>query len=50
MAHQDYMIIQNLHQNNLKNISLEISKEKIVVFYRSIWFRKIKYCIRYYSG
>lgn len=32
MAHQDHMIIQNLRQNNLKNISLEIPKEKIVVF------------------
>ena len=32
MAHHDHMIIQNLRQNNLKNISLEIPKEKIVVF------------------
>ena len=32
MAHQDKMIIEGLRQNNLKNISLEIPKEKIVVF------------------
>ena len=32
MTHQDHIIIKNLHQNNLKNISLEIPKEKIVVF------------------
>ena len=32
MAHQDKIIIQGLRQNNLKNISLEIPKEKIVVF------------------
>lgn len=32
MAHQDKIIIEGLRQNNLKNISLEIPKEKIVVF------------------
>ena len=32
MAHQEKIIIQGLRQNNLKNISLEIPKEKIVVF------------------
>lgn len=32
MPHQDKIIIQGLCQNNLKNISLEIPKEKIVVF------------------
>ena len=32
MAHQDKIIIEGLKQNNLKNISLEIPKEKIVVF------------------
>lgn len=32
MPHQDRIIIQGLNQNNLKNISLEIPKEKIVVF------------------
>lgn len=32
MPHQDCMVIQGLCQNNLKNISLSIPKEKIVVF------------------
>lgn len=32
MPHQDHMIIRGLCQNNLKNISLNIPKEKIVVF------------------
>lgn len=32
MTHQDKIIIRGLTQNNLKNISLEIPKEKIVVF------------------
>ncbi|MDO5574643.1 MAG: excinuclease ABC subunit UvrA [bacterium] len=32
MAHQDRIVIQGLRQNNLKNVSLEIPKEKIVVF------------------
>ena len=32
MPHQDHIIIKGLCQNNLKNISLEIRKEKIVVF------------------
>lgn len=32
MAHQDKIMIKGLNQNNLKNISLEIPKEKIVVF------------------
>lgn len=32
MSHKDKMIIRGLNQNNLKNISLEIPKEKIVVF------------------
>lgn len=32
MAHQERIILKGLHQNNLKNISLEIPKEKIVVF------------------
>ena len=32
MPHQDKIIIQGLNQNNLKNVSLEIPKEKIVVF------------------
>ncbi len=32
MAHQEKIIIKGLNQNNLKNISLEIPKEKIVVF------------------
>lgn len=32
MAHQNKIIIRGLCQNNLKNISLEIPKEKIVVF------------------
>lgn len=32
MAHMDKIIIKGLRQNNLKNISLEIPKEKIVVF------------------
>lgn len=32
MPHQDYIVIQGLRQNNLKNVSLEIPKEKIVVF------------------
>lgn len=32
MAHQEKIIIRGLRQNNLKNISLEIPKEKIVVF------------------
>ena len=32
MPHQDKIIIKGLTQNNLKNISLEIPKEKIVVF------------------
>lgn len=32
MSHQDKIIIRGLNQNNLKNISLEIPKEKIVVF------------------
>lgn len=32
MAHQDKIIIKGLRQNNLKNVSLEIPKEKIVVF------------------
>lgn len=32
MSHQDRIVIQGLRQNNLKNISLEIPKEKIVVF------------------
>ena len=32
MPHQDTIRIQGLTQNNLKNISLEIPKEKIVVF------------------
>lgn len=32
MAHQEKIIIKGLRQNNLKNISLEIPKEKIVVF------------------
>lgn len=32
MPHQDKIIIKGLTQNNLKNISMEIPKEKIVVF------------------
>ena len=32
MAHQETIKIRGLRQNNLKNISLEIPKEKIVVF------------------
>ena len=32
MSHKDHIIIQGLCQNNLKNVSLEIPKEKIVVF------------------
>ena len=32
MPHQDSIIIKGLCQNNLKNISLEIPKEKIIVF------------------
>lgn len=32
MNAQDYIIIRGLNQNNLKNISLEIPKQKIVVF------------------
>ena len=32
MSHKDKIIIQGLKQNNLKNVSLEIPKEKIVVF------------------
>lgn len=32
MAKQDSIVIQGLHQNNLKNVSLCIPKEKIVVF------------------
>ena len=32
MAGQDKIIIQGLKQNNLKNVSLEIPKGKIVVF------------------
>lgn len=32
MSHKDHIIIQGLRQNNLKNVSLEIPKEKIVVF------------------
>ncbi len=32
MSHQNHIIIRGLHQNNLKNISLDIPKEKIVVF------------------
>lgn len=32
MPHQDSVIIKGLCQNNLKNISLEIPKEKIIVF------------------
>ncbi len=32
MPHQDKIIIRGLRQNNLKNISLDIPKEKIVVF------------------
>ncbi|MDD3336754.1 MAG: excinuclease ABC subunit UvrA [Eubacteriales bacterium] len=32
MSHQNHILIQGLCQNNLKNVSLEIPKEKIVVF------------------
>lgn len=32
MPHQDYIVIQGLRQNNLKNISVNVPKEKIVVF------------------
>lgn len=32
MPHQEKIIIKGLNQNNLKNISLEIPKEKIIVF------------------
>ncbi|MFQ6876122.1 MAG: ATP-binding cassette domain-containing protein, partial [Coprobacillus cateniformis] len=32
MSHKDYITIRGLTQNNLKNVSLEIPKEKIVVF------------------
>lgn len=32
MPHQDSIIIKGLCQNNLKNISLEIPKEKVIVF------------------
>ncbi len=32
MPHQEKIIIKGLNQNNLKNVSLNISKEKIVVF------------------
>lgn len=32
MAHQEKIVIRGLCQNNLKNVSLEIPKEKIVVF------------------
>lgn len=32
MSHKEKIIIQGLKQNNLKNVSLEIPKEKIVVF------------------
>lgn len=32
MPHQDTIIIRGLSQNNLKNVSLDIPKEKIVVF------------------
>lgn len=32
MSHKEKIIIQGLKQNNLKNVSLEIPKEKIIVF------------------
>ena len=32
MSHKDKIIIRGLKQNNLKNVSLEIPKEKIIVF------------------
>ena len=32
MSHQNSIVIQGLFQNNLKNISLEIPKGKLVVF------------------
>lgn len=32
MSHQDKIIIRGLYQNNLKHVSLDIPKEKIVVF------------------
>ena len=32
MSNQSHIVIKGLHQNNLKNISLEIPKGKIVVF------------------
>ena len=32
MSHQDKIMIRGLRQNNLKNISIDIPKEKIVVF------------------
>lgn len=32
MPHREKIIIKGLNQNNLKNLSLEIPKEKIVVF------------------
>ncbi len=45
MSHKDKIIIQGLKQNNLKNVSLEIPKEKIVVFTGVIQFRQIQHCI-----
>ncbi|MCI6429940.1 MAG: hypothetical protein MSA72_03525 [Lachnospiraceae bacterium] len=32
MISQDYIMIRGLRQNNLKNVSLDIPKGKIVVF------------------
>lgn len=32
MSHKDHIVIRGLTQNNLKNISLKIPKEKIIVF------------------
>ena len=39
---KDKITIQGLHQNNLKNVSLEIPKEKIV---GSIRLRQVQHCV-----
>ena len=45
MMYQDKIIIRGLRQNTLKNVSLDIPKGKIVVFYRGFRLREIQHCI-----
>ena len=42
---QEKIVIRGLRQNNLKNVSLDILKGKIVVFTGGVRLRKVQHCL-----